>query len=234
MENKEDIISNYTGNFPEINKNRPKKAEKISQILRYFVPEINECTIADLGCSNGIITTHLASICRSIRGLDMDISQVSSAEIIPSNCVFTSCDILHTPLEDKSVDVVVCNHVYQWFEHPEFLVQEIVRITKPQGYVYFSGPTRFAPLGEHQIPFAPFFPKKSRKKWVRFWNKKKDFELTYFFPGQVPHLFKNLEAINLFAYFVGIPLGAPKWLCTFVNVFSWISPTFVYLFRKTN
>jgi ubiquinone/menaquinone biosynthesis C-methylase UbiE len=232
MVSKENLILAYSRNFPEINDNRTEKAKKIIKILQHFIPELNESKIADLGCSNGIITTRLAAVCKSIHGLDKDISQVINLDTIPSNCTFTSCDILNTTFPDKSFDIVVCNHVYQWFDRPDMLAREIERITKESGYIYFSGPSRFAPIGEHKILFAPFFPAKARKTWIKFWNKKKDFVLTYLFPHHIPRLFKNSERINLFAYFVGIPQGAPQWISSLVNLFSWISPTFVYLFKK--
>jgi SAM-dependent methyltransferase len=233
MAGKEDLISEYSRNFPEINENRTGKAEKIIKVLRHFVPELEEAKIADLGCSNGIITARLAIVCQSIQGLDTDISQVEKLDTIPSNCTFASCDILNTPFPDKSFDIVICNHVYQWFDRPDLLVCEIERITKDTGFIYFSGPTRFAVMGEHRILFAPLFPARMRKSWIKLWNKKKDFMLTYFFPCQIPELFKNTRRINLFAYFVGLPFSSPKWLCSLVNLFSSISPTFVFLFKKS-
>jgi ubiquinone/menaquinone biosynthesis C-methylase UbiE len=232
MVSKENLISEYSRNFPEINDNRTKKAEKIIEILQHFIPQLKDSEIADLGCSNGIITTCLAAVCRSIHGLDKDIARLKNQETIPANCTFASCDILNTALPDESFDVVVCNHVYQWFDQPDLLAREIKRITKARGYIYFSGPSRFTPVGEHKILFAPFFPAKARKIWIKFWNKKKDFTLTYFFPHQIPQLFNNTERINLFAYFVGLPLSSPRWLCSLVNTLSWISPTFVFLFKK--
>jgi SAM-dependent methyltransferase len=232
MAGKKDLISEYSRNFPEINENRTGKAEKIIKVLQHFVPRLEEAKIADLGCSNGIITARLAAVCRSIKGLDTDISQVEKLDTIPSNCTFASCDILNTPFPDKSFDIVICNHVYQWFDRPDLLAIEIERITKDTGFIYFSGPTRFAVVGEHKILFAPLFPARMRKTWIKLWDNKKDFTLTYFFPHQIPPLFNNSEKINQFAYFVGIPLGTSKWLCLFVNLFSFISPTFVYLFKK--
>lgn len=224
---------NYNILFPEININRLSKGHKIETILSNFIKDLNKKNVLDLGCSNGIITCYLSSFVKNIQGVDMDISGTKGIKI-PQNCTFTQCDILSLPLEQNSIDIIICNHVYHWVEFHELFVNEISRVLKPNGYIYFAGPTRFTIKGENDVYFASFFPGKLRKLWLTIWNSKKKYELNYLYSRQIIKLFKGYNVIPLFPYFIGVKFNSSKILFYFINKFNIFSPTAVFLFKKND
>jgi len=228
----ENELRKYISFTPKINIGREGKGKKILEILTRTIPNLNEYVVADLGCSNGIITKIIASKVKFTYGFDLDISLTGNEEDLPNNLKFSMCNIQKCPLPDNSVDLIICNHVYYWFEQPEHLVAEIKRIIKPNGYVYFSGATRFSINGEQGVLFAPIISNKNRRYWMRFFGKKDFFELNYFYPHQIVNLFSEFKNIGIFPYFVGMKKDKPKLIWNFVNLFSYISPTAVYLFKK--
>ncbi len=222
----------YNNHYPTINKNRSTKAEKIKLVLEQHISELGSCVVADLGCSNGIITSYLSSFVKKIYGFDIEISQIDkNIDLRPDNCSFIQSNIINLPLENESVDVVICNHVYQWVDNHDLLLQEINRILKPNGSVYFSGPTRFTIYGENKVYFAAIFPIKIRKFWLKLWKGKILYPLNYLYPIQIVRLFRDYDKIVVFPFFLGINFNS-KFLWKIGNSINIISPTAVYLFKK--
>jgi SAM-dependent methyltransferase len=63
--------------------------------------------------------------------------------------------------EPDSVDVVVCNQVYEHVPDPEALIGFIHRILKPGGYAYFAGPNLLFPIEPHVFwPFVHWLPRR--------------------------------------------------------------------------
>lgn len=60
------------------------------------------------------------------------------------------CDIIDIPLEDKSVDVVLCTEVFEHLKDPVLAVREISRILKPGGELILTAP--FCSL-THMAPY---------------------------------------------------------------------------------
>ncbi len=224
-------LKEYNNLHPEINKNRLSKAKKILLLLNQFVPDLKNKTVLDLGCSNGIITCFLSYYVKNIEGVDMDISYTNKNKI-PQNCTFTQSDILSLPIKENSIDIIICNHVYHWVEFHELFVSEIDRVLKPNGYLYFAGPTRFTIKGENDVYLAPILAPKLRVEWLKIWKSKKKYKLNYLFSNQIIELFKEYDVKPLFPYFVGLNFNSPKILFKLINKLNVISPTAVFLFKK--
>ena len=228
---KNNSIKNYNMLFPEINLDRLSKAQKIGTILSKFISDLNNKNVLDLGCSNGIITCYLSLFVKNIHGIDMDISGIKGIKT-PQNCTFTQSDILSLPIKDNSIDIIICNHVYHWVEFHELFISEIDRVLKPNGYIYFAGPTRFTIIGENNVYLAPILAPKLRNGWIKLWKSKKQYKLNYLFSNQIIKLFKEYEVIPLFPYFVGLKFNSAKILFKLINKLNIISPTAVFLFKK--
>lgn len=232
MKNVETTLREYTHLFPEINKKREIKGYKILDVLSKTIPHLEDCIVADLGCSNGVITRIVSTKVKFIYGFDLDISNVEENKTFANNSSFVSCNIKQVPLSDHTVDIIICNHVYYWFENPTLLLLEIKRILKPNGYVYLSGPTRFSIYGEHRVMFAPLMSVKYRNYWLKIWGKSDLFELYYLYPSQILKLFKDFKLICIFPYFMGMRNDKFTLKWKLINLLSYISPTSVYLFKN--
>jgi len=79
-------------------------------------------------------------------------------------------DITNIPLEDHSVDAIMCTEVFEHIPNPVLAIQEFKRLLKPNGYLIITAPfaslTHFAPYHfasglsrffyEHHLPLNGF------------------------------------------------------------------------------
>ncbi len=63
------------------------------------------------------------------------------------------------PLEDESCDLVICAQVYEHVPDDRRLAEEVYRVLKPGGVVFFSGPNWLFPIeGHYHLPFLHWLP----------------------------------------------------------------------------
>jgi SAM-dependent methyltransferase len=66
----------------------------------------------------------------------------------------------HLPLPENSVDVVICNQVYEHVPRPEQLIRNIHRVLRPGGVCYFAGPNLLWPVEPHvHWPLVHWLPR---------------------------------------------------------------------------
>ena len=63
------------------------------------------------------------------------------------------CDLANIPAQDGVYDVVLCTQVLEHLPEPRQALEEIYRVLKPGGRLWFSAPLFFP---EHEIPFDFF------------------------------------------------------------------------------
>lgn len=124
---------------------RRRKARTIHKILEHHRGSIKDAILADFGCSSGFISDDLATNCKQVIGLDIDVDAIEFArqKHARDNLQFVNIDGIDTGLEASSIDIVVCNHVYEHVPNPKQLMLEIKRILKPGGICYFSAGNRW-------------------------------------------------------------------------------------------
>lgn len=149
---------------------RRKQAGKIAAALRRHVgPRLQDSRGLDLGCSSGMITQALAPLVRSMVGLDYD--ETALAAIVPAPgapAAFVSGDAMHLPFADESFDVVVCAQVYEHVPDASRLVEEMRRVLRPAGTVFFSGPNWLFPVEPHYfLPFLHWLPPAWADAWLQ-------------------------------------------------------------------
>lgn len=142
---------------------RLRKARKIRWALENFSKaDISNATCLDLGCSSGIMTADLSSLFKVMIGMDYDSLALGSIHPTDKQSVYyAKSDAMKLPLQDCSVDVVICAQVYEHVPDSSRLFNEIHRILRPGGIVYFSGPNWLFPIEPHYfIPFLHWLPEK--------------------------------------------------------------------------
>lgn len=107
---------------------------------RYDLPEA--ARIADVGCGTGEITTRLAERYPGATLVGVDILESSvavarqRAASFGDRVSFDQGDAFALEFETGSLDLVVCRHLTQSVPHPERVLAELVRVTRPGGWVH--------------------------------------------------------------------------------------------------
>jgi len=149
---------------------RTQKFRKIISVLQDFHPETKSLNCLDIGCSNGIITSLLGNHFRMSVGMDIDQEAVQNAKSnSPSPCVqFLIGDAMGLPFHDNSMDVIVCNHIYEHIPVADQMMDEIHRILKEDGFCYFSAGNKYMVFeGHYGLPFLSWLPKPIAHRYLK-------------------------------------------------------------------
>jgi ubiquinone/menaquinone biosynthesis C-methylase UbiE len=107
---------------------------------RYQLPPASD--ILDAGCGTGEFTSRLAELFPSSRLLGVDIID-SSLEMARSRFAhlrprlkLEHRSVFDLKLPEQSFDLTVCRHVLQSIPHAGRVLSELIRVTKPGGYLH--------------------------------------------------------------------------------------------------
>jgi SAM-dependent methyltransferase len=156
---------------------RRNKALRAIQIFQEHRKYLKECKVLEVGSSTGILTYYLADVFREVVGIDIDEEALDYARkhYTKSNIQYLSGDALVSNFPDNSFDAVVCHHTYEHVADSRKLVEEIWRIIKPGGLLYFGAPNRLMLKESHyDIYFLSWFPK-GISSLVLKWTGKGDY-----------------------------------------------------------
>jgi len=96
--------------------------------------------LLDLGSSDGETLRHLAELRPDLRFFAVDLGDASAS--YPPGCEFQQADLERDRLRwpDGSMDAITCMHLIEHLHDSTHLQQEIARLLKPRGEVYFETP----------------------------------------------------------------------------------------------
>lgn len=150
---------------------RRAKATKIAAIIQHFRgrSSLDGLDVLDVGCSGGIVADELHRRGARMVGLDIDIPGLSKArDRFAESASFICADSERMPLADASVDVVICNHVYEHVVDPEQLLAELRRVVRPDGLLYLGLGNRLGVIEPHyRLPFLSWLPRPLAHRYVR-------------------------------------------------------------------
>lgn len=143
---------------------RDMKALAILATLRAVCGDrIRDGQWLDVGCGSGLIASALAPHVDAIRGVDPEPWQRwADLQADQSNLRFDvgGVEDLSTLIPDASIDVVICNQVYEHVPDPAALIQQLHRVLKPGARCYFAGPNLLWPVEPHVfLPFVHWLPR---------------------------------------------------------------------------
>ncbi len=153
---------------------RTQKFKKIISVLQDFHPGTRSLNCLDIGCSSGIITSLLGNHFRMSVGMDIDQEAVQYAKCnSPSPCVqFLIGDSMGLPFHNNSMDVIICNHVYEHVPDADQMMDEVHRVLKEDGFCYFSAGNRYMMIeGHYGLPFLSWFPKPIAHRYLKITRK---------------------------------------------------------------
>ncbi len=153
-----------------------KKAEKVIAVCRHFsVRPPEEMVCLDLDAASVLMTEHLARHFRKVVAVDPDLVGLKSARELspPDNVDFICTDGTRIGLADDSIDVVICNQIYEYVDNQNGLLSEIYRVLKYSGMCYFGAGNRFVMIeNNYSLPFLSWLPHRLADWYMKLAGKK--------------------------------------------------------------
>jgi len=149
--------------------------------------------ILDMGCGTGALLPDLQSLSPAdIFGSDILEEHLLVARQACPDCHLNSADVHHLPYPDNIYDLVLSHYFLMWVENPTKAVEEMIRITKPGGYIVaFAEPDYGG-----RIDFPPEF------------NAMKDYQISGLLKaGADPRMGRKLQSLFLESGLVDIQTG---------------------------
>lgn len=100
--------------------------------------------VLDVACGEGYGSHFLAQSAQSVTGIDVDPATIEHAQARyqAPNLTFIQADALTLPIEDQSMDVVVCLETLEHLEDHDGLMEAFKRVLKPEGMLVLSSPDK--------------------------------------------------------------------------------------------
>jgi len=153
---------------------RHRKAAKIARaIVRHAGHPFSRAVCLDVGCSAGSVVQAVDAFCWLAVGLDYDYPALMAADTATrASGRLIHGDAMNLPFSDNAVDVIVCAQIYEHVPDDARLFQEIHRVLKPGGLVFFSGPNWLFPIEPHYLlPFLHWLPGSLADLYLRLTRK---------------------------------------------------------------
>lgn len=113
-----------------------------------------EYTVLDLGAGRAAWTEDQVDFRRELRSLKGEVKEVIAADIDPIVKENPSCDrailmpdSISIPLNDSSVDIVICDHTFEHIEKPAEFAEEVRRVLRRGGWLCARTPNRWGYIG---------------------------------------------------------------------------------------
>lgn len=190
-----------------------RKFERVWQLVEAQLP----CdAFLDAGCGDG---RYLAALARSGRWPDravaVDISsrilETAGAAAAPHDVELVRANLEALPLEDASVDLVLCTQVVEHLLDPRAGLGELARVLRPGGILVLTTDNRDAFVSK-----ALNAPRTAAVRLLRLRPRYKQFEFPHaeFTRAQVVELVRSaglhVASVETFRFSVAPPLGRPS------------------------
>lgn len=154
---------------------RDRKAEAILATLEFHCQrDLKRGIWLDIGCGSGGVAATLAAHVEKVVGVDPEAwARWETFREQHANLDFHTGSYrdLENLLTLGSVDVVVCNQVYEHVDDPLALLRAIHQVMKPDGVCYFAGPNLLWPIEPHVFwPFVHWLPRAFAQRGMRFFG----------------------------------------------------------------
>jgi 2-polyprenyl-3-methyl-5-hydroxy-6-metoxy-1,4-benzoquinol methylase len=179
---------------------RNQKAAKVIAVCRdYSDNPLDQLVALDLGASTSIMTEYFARYFNRIIALDVDHVGLKSGRksSTSENLLYLCSDGTKSALKDGSVDVIICNQVYEHVDDQHGLAYEIERLLSPNGFCYFGAGNRFVLIeGHYFLPFLSWMPLRMSHIYLKLMGRKVKYDVFLLSLRNLRKLLKNFEMID--------------------------------------
>lgn len=141
-----------------------QQADWTRSLREFIYPQIgvqSASRLLEIGCGTGVICRELKNYCSAaVLGADINLSRISIARQNDPDGIYLGGDAFHLPFSDNSFDVTLSHYLLLWLNAPANALQEMVRVTRPGGFIAalaepdygarVDSPHGFANLGDQQ------------------------------------------------------------------------------------
>jgi len=186
----------------------------------------------DVGCGDGTMLKAFGAQFHFAVGIDPALPQ---SALPPTLQVCSRGE--NIPFPNQYFDVVICAQVYEHVQNPYQLADEIRRVLKPGGAIFFSGPNRFALIEEHyHLPLLSWLPRSVANAYMRLTRRGHAYDIHPLSYGQLRRLWRGFKIHDFTPQLlyhpkhyhvaervrVRIPLWLGKMLRPLVPNFNWV------------
>ena len=158
---------------------RRRKALKIVRVVTDFLgrDELDGLTAVDIGCSTGFTAQALHRAGAQVIGLDIDVpGLVYAKSSFGEEVQFICADGSGLPFPDRSIDILVFNHIYEHVVDPDAVLTEIKRVLAGDGVVYLGLGNRMGVIEPHyRLPFLSWLPRSVADRYVSATGRAEDY-----------------------------------------------------------
>jgi len=98
--------------------------------------------VLDVGCGTGVVTRDIARLTKgTVIGIDGSPDLMDVARFLlesHTNVHLIKGKAQNLPFATNTFDIVTCNLLFMWVEHPQQVINEMTRVTKPGGKILAS------------------------------------------------------------------------------------------------
>lgn len=154
---------------------RQRKAKTMVSVLsEHLEVPLKNLSVLNVGGSAGIIDEYLSRYFNHVTGIDIDKKAICYAKenFKKHNLVFEIGDAMQMNYDDNSFDIVICSQVYEHVPDAKTLMEEIFRVLKPKGIVYFAAGNRLMFNEPHyNLPLLSVIPRPLSHLYVKLSGK---------------------------------------------------------------
>jgi len=228
---------------------RERKANTMIRVLGHNFGEekIAQMSLLDVGSSTGIIDNYLSRAFAEVTGIDIDTKAVEHAkkEFANEHLHFFSGDAMSLDFPDNSFDVVICSQIYEHVPDAKQMMDQILRVLKPEGVCYFAAGNRLSVEEHHyNLPFLSVIPRPLGHIYLRLAGKGKYYYEKHLSYWGLKSLVAKFDIIDYTGNVISNPQdfdadymlepGSSKQkIAQFVvDRFYWLCPGYIWLLKK--
>lgn len=153
-------------------------AKQIRGVVGHYFKDLKSLKCLEVACSGGAISDYFAQNCQSVVGIDIDEKAIlwAKSKFKRKNLSFAVMNAQKTSFKADTFDLIICNQTYNFVDNPHALMDEIYRILKPSGKVFFSARNKYALVEpQYKLPFLSWLPASLGRWYVKLLNKENEY-----------------------------------------------------------
>jgi len=148
--------------------------QTVSKTLNHFSIDLVDKIILDVGCGPGGKSAYLANLGNVVIGIDINSKAIRKGKTLiqrhfphlKEKVVLKVDNAYNLNMENNLVDIVFMDDVWEHIEKPRKAFEEIIRVTKPGGFILLAFPPLNHPWAAHVNDLIPI-------PWIHYliWEK---------------------------------------------------------------